>query len=142
MTMSTTPRALGALAAAMAALTTLAAGAATPAATRAPAAAPTASIYEQRERDWRQGAVVYQVLVDRFAPSARLDEKRALYAPPKVLRGWDEVPKPGPYLESERLSSHELHFWGGDIASLASRLDHIQGLGVDAIYLQSSPVAP
>lgn len=44
--------------------------------------------YEKRDRDWRNGAIVYQVLVDRFVPSARLDAKRALYAAPKVLRDW------------------------------------------------------
>ena len=27
--------------------------------------------YESRESDWRNGAVVYQLIVDRFAPSAR-----------------------------------------------------------------------
>ena len=32
-----------------------------------------AGVFEQREADWRCGAVVYQVLVDRFAPSADLE---------------------------------------------------------------------
>ena len=31
--------------------------------------------YESRESDWRNGAVVYQLIVDRFAPSARLAAK-------------------------------------------------------------------
>ena len=44
------------------------------------------------------GAIVYQVLVDRFAPSAQLDAKRALYPPPKVLREWSETPQRGVYL--------------------------------------------
>ena len=91
--------------------------------------------YTLRERDWRMGAVVYQVLVDRFAPSANLDAKRALFPPPKRLRAWSEVPRPGPYLEAEKLSAHELDFWGGDLASLAAHLDHIAQLGVDALYL-------
>ena len=50
----------------------------------------TAGRYEAREADWRNGAIVYQVLVDRFAPSADLDAKRALYPAPKRLRGWTE----------------------------------------------------
>ena len=29
-----------------------------------------AGTFEARERDWRNGAIVYQVHVDRFAPSA------------------------------------------------------------------------
>ncbi|MFD2365237.1 alpha-amylase family glycosyl hydrolase [Pseudoduganella sp. GCM10020061] len=92
-------------------------------------------IYEQREKDWRNGAVVYQVLVDRFAPSANLAAKRALYPAPKVLRGWDEVPRRGVYLEGERLWSHEIEFWGGDLASLVGKLGHVQSMGADVLYL-------
>ena len=91
-------------------------------------------VYEQREQDWRNGAVVYQVLVDRFVPSAHLHAKRALYPAPKVLRRWDEAPKRGVYLEAERLWSHEIEFWGGDLKSLAGRLDHVQQLGARAEY--------
>ena len=36
--------------------------------------AAKASVYEAREKDWRNGAIVYQVLVDRFAPPADLAE--------------------------------------------------------------------
>ena len=99
-------------------------------------AAASAGVFEDRERDWRNGAVVYQVIVDRFAPSANLDAKRALYAAPKVLRRWDEVP----VANSERapgtqVTRHELDFWGGDLQSLRSRLDHVQALGADVLYL-------
>ena len=45
-----------------------------------------AGTYEAREADWRCGAIVYQVLVDRFAPSADLAAKRHLYPAPKRLR--------------------------------------------------------
>ena len=91
--------------------------------------------FAKREQDWRNGAIVYQVLVDRFAPSTKLDAKRALYPSPKVLRDWSETPKPGTYLSEAKLSSHELEFWGGDFASLRSRLDHVQQLGADVLYL-------
>lgn len=91
--------------------------------------------FEQREADWRNGAVVYQVLVDRFAPPADLQAKRALYPAPKVLRRWDELPRQGAYLDSHRLWSHEIEFWGGDLASTRGRLDHVQRLGADVLYL-------
>ena len=91
--------------------------------------------YEQRESDWRNGAVVYQVLVDRFAPSADLDAKRHLYPAPKTLRPWSEPPRRGTYLEREKVWSHEIDFWGGDLASVASRLDHVQQLGANVLYL-------
>jgi glycosidase len=95
----------------------------------------TSEIFKQREADWRNGAIVYQVLVDRFAPSANLEAKRELYPAPKVLRDWSEVPQPGHYLTDARLSSHELDFWGGDLASLSERLDYVQQLGADVLYL-------
>ena len=91
--------------------------------------------FEKREQDWRNGAIVYQVLVDRFAPSTQLDAKRVLYPSPKVLRDWSETPKLGRYLPEAKLSSHELDFWGGDFASLRDRLDHVQQLGAEVLYL-------
>jgi glycosidase len=105
----------------------------TPAGNRADQA--RAGVYERREQDWRIGALVYQVLVDRFAPSANLEAKRHLYPAPKTLHPWSETPKRGVYLEGERLWSHEIQFWGGDLASTRSRLAHVQGLGADVLYL-------
>jgi glycosidase len=98
--------------------------------------AAQASVFEARERDWRHGAVVYQVIVDRFAPAAQLQAKRALYPYPKVLRAWHETP----HANSERapgteVTRHELDFWGGDLQSLRSRLDHVQQLGATVLYL-------
>jgi glycosidase len=95
----------------------------------------TREVFERRERDWRNGAIVYQVLVDRFVPSANLNAKRALYPPPKVLRDWSETAQPGTYLKDAKLSSHELDFWGGDLQSLSTKLDHIQALGANVLYL-------
>ncbi|MDQ2692163.1 MAG: glycoside hydrolase family 13 protein [Chloroflexota bacterium] len=92
-------------------------------------------IFTNRERDWRNGAIVYQVLVDRFAPSSRLDAKRDHYPSPKVLREWSEMPKAGSKLPEAKLYSHELDFWGGDFVSLRSRLDYVQQLGADVLYL-------
>ena len=75
-------------------------------------AAPTSPApngpFERREADWRNGAIVYQVIVDRFVPSAHLEAK---------------------------LAAHELDFWGGDLRSLATRLDHVQALGATVLYL-------
>jgi cyclomaltodextrinase / maltogenic alpha-amylase / neopullulanase len=96
---------------------------------------PLAGVFEKREADWRNGAIVYQVLVDRFAPSANLEAKRALYPAPKTLRAWSEEPRRGTYLEKEKLWSHEIDFWGGDIASAIGKLDHVQQLGADVLYL-------
>ena len=100
------------------------------------AAAPAETArFARREADWRNGAVVYQVLVDRFAPAANLAAKAQLYPPPKRLRHWDELPQAGHYLDEARLWSHEIDFWGGDLASTTSRLDHVVSLGADVLYL-------
>jgi len=92
-------------------------------------------VFETREKDWRNGAVVYQVLVDRFAPSANLAAKRHLYPSPKTLHAWDETPAKGSYLPEQKLWSHEIAFWGGDLASTAAKLGHVQDLGADVLYL-------
>jgi len=94
-----------------------------------------AGVFEAREADWRNGAIVYQVLVDRFAPSANLDAKRHLYPAPKTLHAWSETPAKGRYLDSHRLWSHEIAFWGGDLASTAAKLGYVQDLGADVLYL-------
>ena len=93
------------------------------------------SRFVAREQDWRNGAIVYQVLVDRFAPPANLEAKRSLYPPPKVLRAWSEEPRAGHFVESAKVWSHEIDFWGGDLQSLRKRLDHVQSMGADVLYL-------
>jgi glycosidase len=94
-----------------------------------------ASEFEKREADWRNGAIVYQVLVDRFEPAADLDAKKHLYPAPKKLRSWNEVAKRGEYLPQANLWSHEIDFWGGDLRSMRKRLGHVQSLGADVLYL-------
>jgi glycosidase len=92
-------------------------------------------IFAQREQDWRNGALVYQVLVDRFAPSPNLNAKRHLYPSPKVLRDWSDVPTRGTFLPEAGINTHELDFWGGDFASLSTKLNYIAELGADVLYL-------
>ena len=88
-----------------------------------------------READWRNGAIVYQVIVDRFAPAANLDAKRSLYPPPKRLRKWSETPTGGAYVPEAQVYQHEIDFWGGDLASLRGKLDYVHTLGADVLYL-------
>lgn len=89
--------------------------------------------FVDRESDWRNGAVVYQIFVDRFAPSRHLDQKT--YAAPRRLRQWNEMPVAGTYLQDAGVWSHEVDYWGGDLDSVRSKLDYLQGLGVDVVYL-------
>jgi len=102
---------------------------------------PLAGVFEAREKDWRNGAVVYQVYVDRFAPPADLDAKRALYPAPKTLHAWTDLPAHGRYLPEAKVWSHEIDFWGGDLKSLRGKLDYVQGLGADVLYLNPIDLA-
>jgi glycosidase len=97
--------------------------------------APPASVYAKRLSDWRNGAVVYHVFVDRFAPALNLESKRETYASPRKLKRWDELPTPGTLNVQAGMWSHELEFWGGDLPSLRSKLGHIVELGADVLYL-------
>ena len=75
------------------------------------------------------------MIVDRFAPAANLDAKRALYPAPKTLRRWDETPARGRFLDAHKVNSHEIDFWGGDLASTTAKLGYVQSLGADVLYL-------
>lgn len=99
------------------------------------AASLAAPDFAAREADWRNGAVVYHAFVDRFAPSANLDAKRPLYASPRTLKTWSDLPVGGRQLPDQGVWSHELDFWGGDLPSLRAKLGHIVGLGADVLYL-------
>lgn len=99
--------------------------------------------FAAREADWRVGALVYQVIVDRFAPGepAALAEKtaRGLYAPPRRLRAWHETPAAGSFQAEFGVWRHEVDFWGGDLPSLRGRLDYVAALGAEVLYL--NPIA-
>jgi glycosidase len=105
------------------------------AATQASPLLPEAKVFQAREKDWRNGAIVYQILIDRFAPSDNLSAKKHLYPAPKILREWDEQPRRGIDLEEQKLNSQELEFWGGDIPSALTKLEHVKQLGATAVYL-------
>jgi cyclomaltodextrinase len=95
----------------------------------------TRDVMSARASDWRVGRVVYQIFVDRFAPSRRLDQKREAYAPPRRLLGWDALPEKGHFLPEERIHEAETQFWGGDLDAVQGRLDYLKELGVDVVYL-------
>lgn len=92
-----------------------------------------------RENDWRCGPIIYQAIVDRFAPpspqSLAAKQDAGLYDAPRTLRDWSEPARRGKRIEGHTFWSHEADFWGGDLASLASRLDHLESLGVQVLYL-------
>ena len=96
--------------------------------------------FTAREKDWRVGAVVYQVFVDRFAPPVDPIAKASLY--PTALRPWSALPHATPYDPATKEYPHTREFWGGDLLGLRRRLDYLKGLGADAVYLQPIFRAP
>ncbi len=64
--------------------------------------------------EWVKDAVFYQIFPDRFAKSDKVLK-------PSNLEDWDAPPTPQGYK-------------GGDLLGIIERLDHVQELGVNAIY--------
>ncbi len=80
---------------------------------------------------WLADRVFYQVFPDRFAngdPGNDVGDGAWTYrGHPTRRREWDDRPSDG--------HGGSVEFFGGDLAGLEARLDHLVGLGVNAIYL-------
>jgi glycosidase len=102
---------------------------------------PTTNVFDNRAQDWRLGAVIYQVFTDRFAPSSDLAAKKRFYSPPRVLRDWSETPHASEY-DPKIGYPHVFEFWGGDLKSIEGKLDYVEDLGADVLYLTPIFQAP
>ncbi len=90
------------------------------------------SRFDLRAKDWRNGAVVYQIFVDRFSPPK--GDKQSLY--PTALRPWSATPKATAFNPALQTYPHVIEFWGGDLSGVRARLDYVQKLGAEVVYLQ------
>ncbi|TDC64442.1 glycoside hydrolase family 13 protein [Micromonospora sp. KC207] len=80
---------------------------------------------------WARDAVIYQIFPDRFARSAAADGRAA---PDWAIPcDWD-TPVIGRGPQAPR------QFYGGDLDGIAERLDHLERLGVNTVYL--TPILP
>lgn len=70
-----------------------------------------------RTPDWVKHAVFYQIFPDRFARSARL-----AHIPGIQFKPWGSPPE-------------EQGFQGGDLLGVVDKLDYLQELGINALYL-------
>lgn len=78
---------------------------------------------------WLNDAIVYQIFPDRFSRSgARHDAPEWAVPTP-----WDEAP-------AAHGRSTAVQYYGGDLPGIEQRLDHLERLGVDTIYL--TPIFP
>ncbi len=81
--------------------------------------------------DWLESAVFYQIFPDRFANGDRTNDPQ-----PSDYEYRSQRPKTYPW-ETPPDPDHffPLVFYGGDLAGIEARLDHLADLGVNAIYL-------
>ncbi len=94
-----------------------------------------ASSIESRAKDWRNGAIIYQVFVDRFVAPTNREQKAKYFTSPRCYMKWDDLPKAGKFDAKAGVWTHELDFWGGDLKGVESKLDYIKSLGADILYL-------
>ena len=87
--------------------------------------------------EWAKGAVQYQIFPDRFAngnPDNDVKTREYSYNGDGVLHvdDWDALPASGDFR----------HFYGGDLQGVLDKLDYLESLGVEAIYLNPVFVSP
>ncbi len=87
--------------------------------------------------DWAKGAVMYQIFTDRFCngdPDNDVESMEYVYIGKPVYRVKDWGRNP---------STMDVGcFYGGDLKGVRDKLDYIQSLGVEAIYLNPVFVSP
>ena len=91
-----------------------------------------------RVPDWARGAVMYQIYTDRFSNGSRsndvlTDEYSYLGEHVKHAEDWYKMPNP--YLDVR-------NFYGGDLVGVEQKLDYLQNLGVEVLYLNPIFVSP
>ncbi|MCD7735779.1 MAG: alpha amylase N-terminal ig-like domain-containing protein [Lachnospiraceae bacterium] len=87
--------------------------------------------------DWAKGAVMYQIFTERFCngdPSNDVLDGEYLYIGKPVNRvtDWDKLPA----------SDGTREFYGGDLQGIWDKLDYLQELGVEVLYLNPVFVSP
>ncbi len=87
--------------------------------------------------DWAKGAVIYQIFTDRFCNGDKsndvLDnEYFYIGAPVRRVEDWDRLPE----------ADDVRNFYGGDLQGIWDKLDYLQDLGVEVLYLNPIFVSP
>ncbi len=87
--------------------------------------------------DWAKGAVFYQVFVDRFCDGDKSNniidgEYSYLHQRAWSEKDWYSYPR----------ETDVCHFYGGDLQGLLDKLDYLQDLGVEVLYLNPVFVSP
>ena len=87
--------------------------------------------------DWAKGAVFYQIFVDRFYngdPDNDVEDREYIYIDQftQKVTDWNALPE----------ASDIRRFYGGDLKGVMDKLDYLQDLGVEVIYMNPIFVSP
>jgi alpha-glucosidase len=74
--------------------------------------------------EWHLGSVVYEIFPDRFATTGTVADAPTW----AVRRNWDEAP-------TGRGKETQFELYGGDLGGIEARLDHVEKLGANVLYL-------
>ena len=90
--------------------------------------------------EWVNGSVFYQIFPERFCngkPELSVKDGEYVYQgiPAKAVVPWNTPAKS--YQET-----HNMDFYGGDLYGIIEKLDYLQELGINAIYLNPIFVSP
>lgn len=95
--------------------------------------------------DWMKEAVVYQIFPDRFYNGNKQNDQAKQNArgnEPIEYRHWDQLPDNPRLKDTEGYDGDGIwsnDFYGGDIKGIQKKLDYLQSLGVNTLYL--NPIA-
>ncbi|MFC7440442.1 alpha-amylase family glycosyl hydrolase [Laceyella putida] len=95
--------------------------------------------------DWMKEAVVYQIFPDRFYNGNKQNDRAKANArgqEPIEHRKWSQLPDNPRMKEQEGYDGDGIwsnDFFGGDLKGIQAKLDYIQSLGVNTLYL--NPIA-
>ena len=81
--------------------------------------------------DWAKGAIIYQIFPDRFNKAGKVDLKGKLQ-PYTVHQNWYEEVSWQPTAEGEVLNND---FYGGNFKGIQEKLEYLESLGVEILYL-------
>lgn len=80
--------------------------------------------------DWLCGGIMYQIFPDRFFNSGK--KKTLVPKDRKIRKDWDGIPEFRPD-ENNQITNSD--YFGGDLKGILDKLDYIESLGVNCIYL-------
>ena len=87
--------------------------------------------------EWAKGAVMYQIYTDRFCNgdlTNDVEDREYIYLnePVHQVKDWETLPE----------SMDVWRFYGGDLQGIWNKLDYLQNLGVEVLYLNPIFVSP